>query len=114
MSVSMKERQYVKILIRPRNLGFNPCAKLWEKKILSRDLVKNWHMDVIVGRAPISNIRFGKFPLTDPYLVVVPGTYEEVIAFGEICKFVQNPDCAICAWIGRGGRCLACSQWHYH
>ena len=78
MSVRMKERQYLNI-DQTTQAWFQSLSQIvGEENIITRFCEK-----LAYGRDrwPRSNLkyRFGKFPLTDPYLVVVPGTEERLI-----------------------------------
>ena len=100
MSVSMKERQRQKI---------DPSTQPWflplQKIVGKENIITRFSEKLAYGRDrwPRSNLkyRFGKFPLTDPYLVVVPWSYDEVI---ELVKFANLYKIPIVPYaLGSGG-----------
>jgi len=84
-SVSMKERQYQTL-----DLSTQPWFQPLRNIVGEENIITRFSEKLAYGRDrwPRSNLkyRFGKFPLTDPYLVVVPGTYEEV---SDLVKFAN-------------------------
>jgi alkyldihydroxyacetonephosphate synthase len=100
MSVSMKERQLKKI-----DPSTQPWFQTLQKIVGKENIITRFSEKLAYGRDrwPRSNLkyRFGKFPLTDPYLVVVPGSYEEVI---DLVKFANSYKIPIVPYaLGSGG-----------
>jgi len=100
MMVSMKERQY-----QTQDQTQEPWFNSLREIVGEDNVITRFGERLAYGRDrwPRSNLkyRFGNFPLAEPYLVVVPGTYEEVI---QLVKFANVNRIPIVPYgLGSGG-----------